>query len=152
MEACPRCGKPCPPDRDRCANCGHDIGFPNVRDATVPAERATLTSRYQDASDGAVKRGAGDVLTRFADAVANQSQAVVNVDADYLLQFLQNDKALYSTYSLLTRAETRLAGAAPTTSGARGWRGRYSAATVISSAMPSCRWTVPGQRHTARST
>lgn len=103
---CTSCGTEVPFDRDRCPMCGHDAGFPNVREVTMAAEKEALHLRYQTKLNNAAANGTDTQLLMFEDAVKG-SQAVVSVDLDYLLGFFLNNKALYSTYSLLVEGDVR---------------------------------------------
>jgi hypothetical protein len=106
-ESCPLCGKALSWEKDHCPACAAYVGAPNVREAKQ--ELTALQTRYLAAKEDNHKRGCETATTHFADVVAAQSVAVVNLWPDFLMQMLNSDTPLYSSYCLQTEAETRLA-------------------------------------------
>lgn len=70
------------------------------------AEAAELATRVDAARNDAVARGASSALADLERAV-DASQAVVNVQPDFLRQLLLDDKALYAPYAKLMAAGIR---------------------------------------------
>ena len=89
-----------------CTTCGNFLGFPNVRAADKPKEVEALKKRYENAIENSLQKDAFISLFNFEKKVL-QSQAVINVNIDYLYTFIKNDKALYSTYCLQVEGEVR---------------------------------------------
>lgn len=106
-EKCPECDTSLSWASDHCQGCGIPIGAPNVRE--VAAERAALMRRYDQAVADNRKRGCESIADAFTTAVAEYSQAAINLWPAFLGQMLRDDKPLYSGYALQTEAETRLA-------------------------------------------
>ncbi len=106
-ESCPACGAQVFWERDRCLRCGHDIGAPNVR--LAQQEREALRQRYEMALADASQPNARAKVEAFSQTVEQQSQAVINVDPNYLMGFLESSRDFYSSYALQTAAEVRAA-------------------------------------------
>lgn len=100
MDTCPHCSRPLGvTDGPSCPSCGLPVGFPNVRRARRPEEKAALDARYRDALDRAAPRGADGRVRAFEAALAS-SQAVLNVDLKGLL-LLMTEGAPYLSYRQL---------------------------------------------------
>jgi len=102
------CRAPVPLNVRLCPTCGHDVGYPNVRYATQPAERAALDERYRAARDAAAKRGANATFSGFEEAVRTRSRAVITVGADLLWSLFESDTPLYANYERQVGAALRL--------------------------------------------
>lgn len=85
------------------------MGFPNVREVGCREELDELDRRHRKALDDAAKNNARDRVSAFEAAVASQSWAVINCWPSFLAGFLEDDRALYSSYKLQVDAETRKA-------------------------------------------
>lgn len=103
---CVNCGAPLAQVLDRCFTCGFDVGFPNVREATSPAETASLEARYQVAVSLADARGAKDNHLAFERVLAT-SGVVVNCTLAYLKDFVTDPKMLYANYHQLVQGSVR---------------------------------------------
>ena len=103
---CENCNSDISISTDRCSTCGHDIGFPNVREVTKEEETKALESRYFEAITISKKGDNFNALKKFEDSI-NKSFAIINVNLNYLYTFITNDKELYSNYSLQIRGEIR---------------------------------------------
>ncbi|MFZ4702254.1 MAG: hypothetical protein ACOYMG_19605 [Candidatus Methylumidiphilus sp.] len=106
-ESCPSCGNRLSWERDTCLGCGAYVGAPNVREMAV--ERDRLAARFEKSVEDSKARGCFDTVTAFTESVDKDSVAVVNLWPDFLAQFLNGEKSLYSGYALQTDAETRRA-------------------------------------------
>lgn len=104
---CPTCNAIVHWNVDRCPRCRADVGAPNVRLVDIDQEKLALMARYENAIATAETRGAKDVVREFEDAVNKSSQAVINVNADFLWTFLRDKRALYVGYEILADAEIR---------------------------------------------
>lgn len=107
MTSCPICATDVSDNLARCPCCGADAGYPNVKEAR--AEAAELKGRADAGRSRATARGSGAELADFERAL-NASQAVVNVDVQFLHNLLSSEKTLYAPYSKLIVAGTRSPG------------------------------------------
>lgn len=106
MLICNNCGSDIPDSMEHCPTCHTFIGFPNVRDVEKEEEIKALELRYQQAIKAAEANGSHQCLKSFEDSL-RKTCAVINVDIDYLYQFITSNKALYSNYSLQVKGEVR---------------------------------------------
>jgi hypothetical protein len=106
MEICPRCQSELSGVEDKCPTCGYYVGPPNVRAANIKEERKALDLRYQSAIAQSKVDGREHALASFEEAMRKTS-AVVNVDLQFLHQFLTNDKSMYSNYELSVKGQMR---------------------------------------------
>ncbi len=104
---CPTCSNPLTWEKDTCLSCGTYVGAPNVREVTL--EQDKLLDRYEKKVEECKARGCFDEVSAFTDRIINDSEAVINLWPEFLAQFLNGDKSIYSTYTLQTDAETRKA-------------------------------------------
>src|SRR5438067_10895488 len=104
-ESCPACGAQVFWERDRCLRCGHDVGAPNVRIAQQ--EHEALRQLCEMALADARSPNVRVKVEAFSQTVEQQSQAVINVDPNYLIGFLESSRDFYSGYALQTAAEIR---------------------------------------------
>lgn len=106
---CPnrRCRFEIAPHLVRCVVCGADVGFPNVRAAEDPREKAALTDRYKQAVAESRMRKCEPKVRAFLHAV-NNSQAVINRSLGAVSHLCSSDTELYSTFSKSVGAEARL--------------------------------------------
>lgn len=105
----PRCsnGHDIPVAVLNCVVCGETVGFPNVRYAGRPGERAQLDQRLAEARISAIARGSIDRLEAFGRAVAG-SKAVVSRSQGDLDNMLKGDGQLMQAYHPAVRAGLRL--------------------------------------------
>lgn len=108
VSVCPTCASALVASEEKCSTCGEHIGYPNVRAANQPEERAALGVRYAAAVSRAQARGAGAVLQQFEEAVA-RSSAVVSCDLYRLREILADPRVLYTNYHLAVRGQVRQA-------------------------------------------
>lgn len=108
---CKDCGAAISWAETNCLACGAFLGFPNVREVSAPKEHAALEQGFQQALAEATSKGYGAIAEEFAEKVAQESVAVINLWPDFLHQLLCDEKTLYSSYALQTAAETRTAAA-----------------------------------------
>lgn len=106
MPTCTKCSSDVSDAEEKCTTCGNHIGFPNVRVAQKTEESDALHKRYVDALDKAQTAGSLEQLARFDDNM-RKTGAVINVDLDFLYQFITKDDMLYSNYSLGVRGQLR---------------------------------------------
>ena len=103
---CPRCSTNVREHERHCPACYHDVGFPNVRVAQKPEERAALGRRYKSAEASAAVRGCSAVLAEFCTAVRS-SQGVICRPLSIVLGLLSSDSSLYASFYSLTAAGAR---------------------------------------------
>lgn len=101
------CGAKIPGHVRSCVVCGEDAGFPNVRAAQDPKEKAALAARYQAAQADARSRGCADRLEEFRQA-ANQASAVLCRPIGKVAELVNSDNELYTTFYQLVEAWARL--------------------------------------------
>ena len=89
-----------------CPTCGQDIGYPHIREVSQEEEVEALELRYQQAKSTAEVNNTTQALKSFEDFVKNAC-ATINVDIDFLYNFVTNDKVLYSTYGLQVKGQVR---------------------------------------------
>jgi hypothetical protein len=106
MSICTRCSSPLLELEEKCPTCGAYVGAPNVRAAEQDEEVDALNRRYVDAIQRANANGRELAVMEFDESV-KQAFAVVNVDLDFLRQFITNDKLIYSNYELSVRGQLR---------------------------------------------
>ncbi|WP_321476170.1 hypothetical protein [uncultured Paludibaculum sp.] len=95
---CPVCGNPDIRDYDRnCAGCDAHVGYPNVRTAERPEERAALELRLAEAQAAAATSGCSDTLSRFQAAVRG-SKAVLCRSIQQVLELLSSDNVLWVSF------------------------------------------------------
>ncbi len=104
---CDRCSSHIPAHVDRCPVCQNDVGYPNVRAAEAPPERAALDARLLAAEQDAIARGFEAVLAQFRARVRH-SQAVICRGLGPLQAMVSSDKLLYVTFAQLVYAGSRL--------------------------------------------
>jgi hypothetical protein len=91
---------------DKCFTCGEPLIAPNVRAAGSDDEKVALTGRYEKAMQHVAANGLHRELEEFTKLLRS-SYAVINVDINFLFSFFSNDKALYASYSLGVRGQSR---------------------------------------------
>ncbi len=89
-----------------CPTCGHDIGYPHIREVNQKEEIQALERRYQQAKSTAEVNKTSQALNKFEDYVKNAC-AIINIHIDFLYNFVTNDKDLYSTYDLQVKGQVR---------------------------------------------
>lgn len=104
---CPICKEKVPEHVRECPVCGHDVGYPNVRAAEKPEERAALDQRVREAEAAASAKGAAQVLAQFRAAVRG-SQAVLCRPLGVVQTLVGSDNELYPTFYQLVNAGARL--------------------------------------------
>jgi hypothetical protein len=80
-----------------CLSCQTDAGFPNVRRAEKPDEKAALEIRLRNAGVSAQARGAAEVLDEFELAVS-QSNAVMNRRIDDLHTWMTSASPFFASF------------------------------------------------------
>jgi len=103
---CRNCSQDISDLEEKCPTCGWYAGPPNVRIVSKTEERNALELRYKAAIDNSFTNGSNASLLNF-EAGVKITSAIVNMDLDYLHQFLTNDKPLYATYSLMVAGQVR---------------------------------------------
>jgi hypothetical protein len=101
---CPLCHNDVRPNERHCPVCDADAGYPNVRAANQPAERAALDQRVLIAGEYCNRQGA--VLERFMAAVL-QSRPVICRSLHQVLLLVSSDNELYSSFYGQRRAGSR---------------------------------------------
>lgn len=107
LSTCKDCGQEFPGSARTCPSCQADVGFPNVRDAERPAERAALQTRLHNAVASCTARGCVKILEDFGGAVL-ASKAVICRSLGVLQNLISTDNALYSSYYKQVRGQIRL--------------------------------------------
>lgn len=108
MLICRNCGSDILEVDVMCPTCGWYAGPPNVRAAERDEERNALEGRYSGAIESAKINGTDEAINKF-DVSMRDTCAVINVDIDFLYQFIKNDKEVYSSYQLKVEGQTRTA-------------------------------------------
>lgn len=106
MLICGKCGSEISEIEETCSTCGWYAGPPNVRSAERDEERKALEERYGKAIEDAKATGSYPSLERFDESM-KRTGAVINVDLDYLHQFITGDKVMHASYSLAVKGQTR---------------------------------------------
>jgi len=105
-ESCDACGSPIPNAQEHCPHCGRPGVFPNVRQASRPAEVRALGKRYESAVKSAAARGLSAQAQSLESAVA-RSSAVISRSLNEALRLGHADDQGYATYYQLLHAEAR---------------------------------------------
>jgi hypothetical protein len=103
---CKECGSEIPDVLSTCSTCGTSVGYPNVREVSKEEEVNALEARYQEALVAAKGNGSFQSLQNFEEKVKH-SFAVINVDIDFLHDFVISNKKLYANYNKLVSSEIR---------------------------------------------
>jgi hypothetical protein len=106
MVICEQCSSEVSETEEKCATCGRFAGAPNVRAAERKEEEEALESRYLDAINQSYINESNTALMTF-DVNMELTCAVVNVDLDFLRQFITDDKMTFSNYDLSVKGQTR---------------------------------------------
>lgn len=106
MLICEKCSSEVSDSQATCSTCGWYAGAPNVRGAARPEETDALERRYVEAIEQSKFNGTGPALMSFGVNM-KLTCAVVNVDLDFLRQFITDDKMTYSNYDLSVQGERR---------------------------------------------
>ena len=104
---CPKCSGTIPEHSRLCPACNHDVGFPNVRAAEKPEERAALEERCKRAHAQALEQGKQMVLQEF-ERMVQASNAVLCRSVGVANLLISSDNALFGTYWLEVDAGIRL--------------------------------------------
>jgi hypothetical protein len=102
---CPRCTINVLAHVRSCHVCGTDVGFPNVRAATIRVESDALSQRVDEARDSATSRNCLPILEEFGQAV-QKSRAVMARSLGWLESFIKQDNELYVSFQHQVRAGT----------------------------------------------
>lgn len=106
-DLCVKCSSSVPPQERYCQICGKDAGFPNVRYAQRPEERAALAARVAAADTSASAKGSSEKLNAFGDAVG-ASEAVMNRWLGTLNTWVNGDNPLYVNFYKQVRVLGRM--------------------------------------------
>lgn len=87
--------------------CQGDAGFPNVRAASTPEEKAALLERLKDARVSTRARNCEQVLDEFGDAV-KKSRAVIWRPLSAVQRLMSSENELYASFYQQLDSETRL--------------------------------------------
>lgn len=101
-----KCSSEIPETAATCPTCGWYAGPPNVRAAQRQEEKDALKQRYFEALNKSLTNGSEQALNTF-DENMKATCAVVNVELDFLHQFITNGNAIYSNYELSVKGQTR---------------------------------------------
>ena len=104
---CPHCSGSIPEHSRLCPNCNCDVGFPNVRAAHRPEERAALETRLKEAHDAALQEGKELLLNAF-EAAVQVSNAVLCRSLGVANRIISSDNILFGTFLLEVEAGIRL--------------------------------------------
>ncbi len=103
---CNKCGSEISEVLSICSTCGTFVGYPNVREVSKDEEENALEERYKKALASAKGNGSLQSLQNFEEKV-KRSFAVINVDIDFLHDFVTSNKKLYANYNRLVSGEIR---------------------------------------------
>ena len=104
---CPQCRSEIAPHWRNCPHCEEFLGFPNVRAAGAPGEKAELDRRYASARGDARHRNCEAVLAAFENDV-KQSKAVICRRWGVLNKISERGNDLFKTYYKQLSAGDRL--------------------------------------------
>lgn len=102
-----KCDSDIPNHVTLCIVCGVNVGYPNVRFAERPEERAALEHRLADARISSAGRGSTEQLNAFGQAVSS-SKAVICKALGDLDNMLKSDGQLMQAYHPAVRAQLRV--------------------------------------------
>ncbi len=100
---CNECGSEISEVLSTCSTCGIFVGYPNVREVSKKEEVNALEERYQKALASAK----GNCSLQNFEEKVKHSFAVINVDIDFLHNFVISNKKLYTNYNRLVSSEIR---------------------------------------------
>jgi hypothetical protein len=103
---CIRCGNSVPAHRRDCPSCGHDNGYPNVRLAELPEERAALDARYQAAIASVEARKVVSQVAAFELAVG-ASKVVISRPIGVIRGLVEDERASYVSFQRQVEAGSR---------------------------------------------
>ncbi|MEW8454448.1 MAG: hypothetical protein AB2710_00030 [Candidatus Thiodiazotropha sp.] len=103
---CSFCGNLAPFHKRTCPICETDLGFPNVRKAE--SEEKELRTRYESAKTSAKARGISIALDDFEVALS-KSVAVLARSVKQMIDLINNENLLHTTFAKQVRANARLA-------------------------------------------
>lgn len=106
MLNCKICSSEVLDTEEKCSTCHWYAGPPNVRAAEKQEERDALEARYINAIEKARTDGNEQYLASFDDSM-KKTCAVINVDLDFLHQFIANSKLIYTNYRLGVEGQSR---------------------------------------------
>lgn len=90
-----------------CPFCQGDVGFPNVRAANTPEERAALGERLKAARVSTSARSCEPVLVEFGNAVKD-SRAIVCTSISVIQRVMSSENQLYTNFYQQIGSESRL--------------------------------------------
>jgi hypothetical protein len=94
-DVCPSCENPAPFNVRTCPYCQYDIGFPNVRAASSPAEKAALSKLYEEAT----LNNTSSMLKDFEQQVAQNSEVVICKGLADVFKLLEPNSMLASFHN-----------------------------------------------------
>jgi hypothetical protein len=94
---CPHCRTEVRESEERCPACYSVLGFPNVRAAQKPEEKAALAARYEAAIRSATTRSCEGVFEKFLQAVRS-SRAVICRSLSKVKELVSSDNELYASF------------------------------------------------------
>lgn len=103
---CPECDAAVRSYERNCAVCNADVGYPNVRAASMEPERQALEERMIDAANSCARRGCSEVLEKFQNEV-RQSRAVLCRSLNQVLTLISSDNDLYASFYSQVNAQTK---------------------------------------------
>jgi hypothetical protein len=104
---CPECGAMVASSSRFCPGCYRDVGYPNVRLASQPEEKAALSARVRSAEAALAGQSCSDALDRFGAAVA-ASKAVIARSIGILHSLVKSDNQLYVNFHKQVQSGARL--------------------------------------------
>lgn len=102
-----KCKSDIPAHVTLCIVCGANVGYPNVRYAERPEEKAALERRLTEARISAVAKGSSERLAAFGQAVS-ASKAVICKPLGDLDSMVKGDGQLMQAYHPAVRAQLRM--------------------------------------------
>lgn len=90
-----------------CVVCNTFLGYPNVNDAQKEEQLVAFNKRYDEALLKITDDSHHKKIKDFENAIETEARAVVNIDLDYLENFIVHKNTLYASYGLATAGETR---------------------------------------------
>jgi hypothetical protein len=107
MIECPKCKRQNSLISKNCVVCDTFLGYPNVNDAKKAEQLSALNKRYDETLLKITDVTQQKRIKDFEDAIETEARAVINIDLDYLENFIVSKNNLYASYGLATAGETR---------------------------------------------
>jgi hypothetical protein len=106
-DACPRCRTRIGGAERYCLTCRKDLGAPNVRECSSPAERSAVNRRATQSETRARFRKCSHELDNFSQLLKKHSGVVVSMPAAIALTLVSDPRSVFANYETLAEAGLR---------------------------------------------